>query len=344
MGVQFVISQVSALFAWLFFLSSYHAKRENKMILFQIISGILYSVSYIVAGATTGFLISLFETITAIGYYKTDKDKYIYLFTMPIYVLIGYLSSSSDGLFVLVPIFGSLIDGYGMIRNNKIMVLTGVASNSLWLFYDLYYLEYVTAIGDLLLVISNLTIVFYGVYKYFTRNNIRMCIAKELSDSELESIKKLDEEIYDNEYRWDMNRLKELYLVEKNSYILVKDKKNVVGYVYFINTTPNIYKKVIDGDNIIDEFLPSDIKKYHKNESLYINMNSIVLKREYNNKPIVKRLEKNINRYINNKIKNHYIIKKIYIYVVNEFEERIVKDLGYTKVKKITEECILYEK
>ena len=343
-SIQFILSQVAALAAWLFFAMSYHAKRENKIILFQIISGALYCISYLLAGATTGFLISMFETLTAIGYYKTDKDKYIYLFTLPVYILIGYFSSASDGLFVLVPILGSIIDGYGLIRNNKIMVLTGITSNFLWIFYDLYYLEYITAIGDFFLVASNLSIVLYGTYKYLTRHNIRMSIPKNLTDEDISSIKKLDDECYDSEYRWDVYKLKELYLVEKDSYIIIKDKNDIVGYVYFLNITPDIYNKVIDGDEIVDEFTSDDVRKYRKNENLYININSIVLKREYNNKKIVKRIESTINRYINKKLKSNYKIKEMYIYTVNEFERSIIKDLGYEQVKKITEECILYKK
>ncbi len=343
-SIQFILSQVAALAAWIFFALSYHVKRENKMILFQIISGLLYCTSYIVAGATTGFLISLFETITAYSYYKTDKDKYIYLFTLPIYILIGYFSSSSDGLFVLVPIFGSIIDGYGMIRNNKIMVITGVASNFLWIFYDLYYLEYITALGDLLLVISNLSIVVYGIYKYIKRDNVKMTMPKNLTDDELNIIAKLDEEFYDKVYRWGYYRLKELYLIEKDSYIIIKDKKNIIGYICLINTSLDVYKRVIDGDIMIDDYGPAEVRKYRKNENLYINLNSIVLKREYNNKDIVKRIENYIKKFINKKLKENYKIKEVYIYTVNELEEKIVKDLEFEKIKKITEECILYKK
>ena len=343
MAIQFISAQIFALVAWLFFALSYHTKRENKIIFFQIISGLLYCISYVFAGASAGFLISLFETITAIGYYKTDKDKYIYIFTMPIYILIGFLSSD-DGLLVLIPIFASLIDGYGMIRNNKIMVITGISSNLMWIFYDLYYLEYVTALGDLLLVISNLSIVVYWLIKYAKRDDIKIKITNELSDNEINAIKKLDDECYDNMYRWNFDILKELYLKEKDSYILVKYKKNIIGYAYFINVTEDIYNKVKNSDNIVDNFTEKDVKKYAKREPLYINLNSIVLKREYNNKATVKRIKNSINRYINKKLKDNYKIREIYIYTVNEFEENIAKDLGYTMVKKITEECVLYNK
>ena len=140
------------------------------------------------------------------------------------------------------------------------------------------------------------------------------------------------------------NKLKEMYLVEKNSYIVIKDKNKIVGYVYFINTTKNMYLNVINSNEIIDSFYGSDIKKYQKNDLLYINVNSIVLKREYNNKVIVKRIKKMINKYMNDKRKTYSNIEKSYIYIVNELEEKIAKELGYTKLKKISEECILYTK
>ena len=53
MTIEFILSQVAALIAWIFFMVSYHAKRENKIILLQVISGLFYSLSYFLAGATT---------------------------------------------------------------------------------------------------------------------------------------------------------------------------------------------------------------------------------------------------------------------------------------------------
>ena len=49
-----------------------------------------------------------------------------------------------------------------------------------------------------------------------------------------------------------------------------------------------------------------------------------------------------INKYMNDKRKTYSNIEKSYIYIVNELEEKIAKELGYTKLKKISEECILY--
>ncbi|MBR6072714.1 MAG: YgjV family protein [Bacilli bacterium] len=340
---QFVLSQITALIAWIFFMLSYHAKRENKIILLQIISGLFYSISYLLAGATTGLLISLFETIVEFFYYKSDKDKYIYIFTIPIYIAIGFLSGES-GFLVIIPIAASLIDGYGLIRNNKIMVACGIISNLMWIIYDVYYLEYITALGDLFLVISNLSIVFHGIIKYINRKKVKIYNINELSDKDLEDVKKLDDECYDSIYRWPLSKLTELYLREKDSYLLIKYKDELVGYINFLNVTEDIYNKAMETSELIDSFEEKDILPYHKRERLFINLNSIVLRREYNNIKIKTKIINSIKKYINKKRRNKYNIKHVFIYTVNEFEESIVKELGFNQVKKITEECILYSK
>ena len=177
MTSKFILSQVAAFIAWLFFILSYHAKRENKIILLQVFSGIFYSISYFLAGATMGLFISCFETVNEFIYYKTDKDKYIFIFTIPVYIVIGLLSREVYYL-AIIPIIASIIDGYGLIRNNKVMVGCGTISNLLWIFYDLYYLEYITALGDLIIVISNLSIIIYGIHKYLNRRKIRIYYLK----------------------------------------------------------------------------------------------------------------------------------------------------------------------
>ena len=340
--IIFLLSQLAALLAWVFFAYSYHAKRENKILYLQIISSIFYCVSYLLGGATTGLLISLFETIKEYGCYKSDKDKYIFIFTIPVYILIGLVSEG--GFYALVPIVASIIDGYGMLRNNKIMVICGIVSNFMWLFYDLYYLEYVTAIGDALLVISNLTIVaVWGIKYYFTRG-IKVESNKPITDKILSDIEKLDQENYDFEYRWTLDKMKEIYNKEKDSYILIKDKKKLIGYINILNLNNEVYSNIITSDSMLADSDSNNIENYNKRSKLYLNMNSVVLKREYNNKKMLKRVEKNINLYVNRKVRSGYKVSAVFIYVVNELEEQIATDLGFKKVKNITNECFLYQK
>ena len=342
MDLFFILSQLTALIAWIFFAYSYHAKRENRIIYLQLVSSVFYCASYLLGGATTGFLISLFEAAKEYGYYKTDKDKYIFLFTIPVYILIFMLSE--PGFYTIIPIAASLIDGYGMLRNNKVMVLCGVTSNFMWIFYDLYYLEYVTALGDALLVISNLTIIAVWGIKYFFLKDVKIVTKAQMTDKMIEEIKKLDEENYDAEYRWPFEQLKELYMKEKDSYILIKDKNRIIGYVNILNMNSDLYHTILDSTEMLDDYKEDNIECYNRKRNLYLNMNSIVLKREYNNKKMISKLENSIYKYLNKKIKEGYKINSVFIYTVNELESQVVTDLDFKKVKDINNECFLYVK
>ena len=55
---------------------------------------------------------------------------------------------------------------YNTASLDSIVTRFPLSSNLMWIFYDMYYLEYITALGDLLLVLSNLTIVIYWIIKY----------------------------------------------------------------------------------------------------------------------------------------------------------------------------------
>ena len=61
--MMYVIGQICGLIGWILLLISYHAKRENKVIFYQILASILYIVNYYCLGEMTGLWISLFELV-----------------------------------------------------------------------------------------------------------------------------------------------------------------------------------------------------------------------------------------------------------------------------------------
>ena len=124
MSIIYYVGQLCAFLACILLLISYHAKRENKVILYQILSSILYIVNYFCLGAITGLWISLFELVKSIGYYKTDKDKYIFLYSLPIYLIIIYFTGFN--ILTILAVLGSLIDGYVLLKNKKTMVIGGI--------------------------------------------------------------------------------------------------------------------------------------------------------------------------------------------------------------------------
>ena len=323
-------------------LVSYHAKRENKVIFLQIISSVLYIANYFCVGAMTGFWISIFELIKSIGYYKTDKDKYIFYFTLPIYIII--ICFTGFDVVTMLAIFGSLIDGYVMLKSKRAMVVGGIVSYALWVIYDLVFFDFAGAVSDAFVVISNISILIRGYNKYLHRSNIYTVKSIRISMSTVHAIDKLDKKVLDGEYRWDEETIKNLTKNHKYSYILVKDENKVIGYVNFLNLEKNIYEKMLNSYDLYDDFSKEDIVEFTKNRKAYLNLNAIVLNDDYLNSDTIHKIENAIKRYIRTMRKNRFYIQELCCFAVSHLETKVLEDLGFEKVRDITNECFLYRK
>lgn len=165
-NLHFILVQVIGIIAWLMLVLSYYRKNTNKILVFQIIGTILYCIHYGLLGAWSGLFICAFETIFDYGYYKTDKDKYIYISSIPIRIaggLIGFKSFAD-----ILPICASLIDGYTLTKKKRIVVFGAIISYTLWVIYDIFVMSYSGAITDGIIVLSNISILLFN-YDIFTR-------------------------------------------------------------------------------------------------------------------------------------------------------------------------------
>ncbi len=342
MPIIYYIGQVCAIAAWIMLLASYHSKRENKVIFLQIMSSILYIANYFCIGADTGLWISVFELIKSIGYYKTDKDKYIFYFTIPIYAVIVYFTGFTP--VTMLAVMGSLIDGYVLLKSKKTMVVGGILSYALWTVYDLVFLDFAGAVSDLFVVISNTSILVRGYNKYLHRSNIYTVKSIRISMGTVHEIDKLDKKALDGQYRWDEATIKDLTKDHKYSYILVKDENKVVGYVNFLNLKEEIYNKMVESYDLYDDFTKENTVEFTKNRKAYLNLNAIVLNDDYFNHDTVHKIESAIKRYVRSMRKNRYYIQELCCFAVSPIEIKVLEDLEFEKVRDITNECFLYRK
>lgn len=168
MNLYFIFIQLIGVVAWILLIASYHRENTNKILIFQIISTILYCLHYYLLGAYSGLFICIFEVIIDYGYYKTDKDNYIFLASIPIYIIGGVLSLTS--IIDILPIISSLIDGYTLTKNKKIIVIGAIISYILWVIYDIGVMSYSCAITDGLVALSNISILLFE-YNIINKNN-----------------------------------------------------------------------------------------------------------------------------------------------------------------------------
>ena len=156
----FWLTQLIGIIAWLLIVFSYYGKNTNKILYLQIISTILWCLHYYLLGAYSGLFICVFEVVRDSLYYKTDKDDYIFMASIPIYIIYGI--ASYTGLVELLPVFSSTIDGYTLTKKRKVAVFGAVISYTIWVIYDLAVLSYSGAVTDGIVVLSNLSILLFN--------------------------------------------------------------------------------------------------------------------------------------------------------------------------------------
>lgn len=168
MDYNSMVIQGIGIIAWAMLVLSYYRKDTNHILVFQIIGTVLYCLHYGLLGAWSGLFICAFETIFDFGYYKTDKDKYIYLASVPIRIIGGLVGFHiwTD----ILPILASLTDGYTLTKKKKIVVFGAVISYTLWVIYDLCVGSYSGALTDGIIVLSNLSILLFN-FDIFNREH-----------------------------------------------------------------------------------------------------------------------------------------------------------------------------
>lgn len=168
MSIQFILIQFLGIVAWFFLAASYYRKNTDKILVFQLAGTVLYCIHYLFLGAYSGLLICGFETLFDYGYYKTDKDKYIYIASVPIRIICGLVTFTT--FIDILPICASLIDGYTLTKKKKIVVFGAFISYTLWVIYDICVMSYSGAITDGIIVLSNLSILLFN-YNIFKKRN-----------------------------------------------------------------------------------------------------------------------------------------------------------------------------
>ena len=159
MDLYFYFIQLIGFIAWLLLAFSYYRKDTNHILVFQIISTILFCLHYLLLGAYSGLLICVYEVIRDYAYYKTDVDDYIFMGSVVVYGISAYVTFTT--VLDLFPYIASLIDGFFLTKKRVIVVLGAIVTYTLWLIYDLYAKSYSGAITDGIIIISNLYILIF---------------------------------------------------------------------------------------------------------------------------------------------------------------------------------------
>ena len=159
---KFII-QLIGFIAGIFLILSYFRKNTKKVLSFHVISGLLDFIHYFLLHAYSGAIIYLFESIRDYLYYKTDKEKCIFIISAIIYLSVSFFQVKV--WYDYLPILSSLIDGYSLTLSKKYVTIGACISYSIWVIYNIKVCSIPSIIFDGIIALSNFYILIHGIVK-----------------------------------------------------------------------------------------------------------------------------------------------------------------------------------
>lgn len=343
MDIAFILAQVFAILGWLFLLFSYYREDIQKLLFIQIIAAIFDTASYALLGADAGLLICGFELVKAILYYKTDKDNLIFLVSLPVYAVVAWFSCQEEGLIALLPIIGSVIDGFALTRNKTFATVGGIISSILWVIYDIVILAYSAAATDSIMIISNIFVLILGYSHILRINKLHIVRCRYISRRIYSNIVSLDRNTFSEEYLWSFDQHKDIFNTNSNIILLIKDKKKTIGYVNYIVISEEKYNRIKRAQTFYHSLNSADIAQFGKRRKNYVLIESIAIKKAYESSKMEDFIIKRLKTEFRNKSKQGYHIHGIISAGVSDLEKNVLKNIGFNHLKDYHDKEELYE-
>lgn len=151
-----VIGNIIALVAALLMVYSGYVKDKKKVLVVQSIEVAISSISNLILGGITGFIVNVSNLVRNILCYN-DKLNKIWTFIFLLIVIFISLYFNNLGIIGLFPLISSII--YTLFINTKDIIkfkIINIIAFMLWLIYDLLLKNYVMAIFDISSIITNI--------------------------------------------------------------------------------------------------------------------------------------------------------------------------------------------
>lgn len=340
MTAQVLIAQVFSVISWILLLYSYYKDDIKELILIQILVSIMDILCYIFLGAISGIVVATLELIQGVAFYKTDKAKNIFIITIPFYII--YALFTYHDPIALLPIFATFVDNLSLTRGKTFATIGGIVAQILWTIYDIQVCSYVGAITDVIIIISNLSILILG-YSYIKRVdklNINRC--NYLSNKINDILHQIDKSNYKEDLVFDKSSNKELYDKNKDSLMLINYKNKIIGYINYHVITKDEVDKIMNKRKFDINYSIENITKFKKNAKNYLIINNVSLSKNYQNKESIDLIMDNVKRYLKRKYYQGFKIEQIISPATNSFEKRFLEVSGFIKYKDYSNEATLY--
>lgn len=151
------VGQIIGFIAMAIIVASYQQKSHKKILTFQMVSGLLFTVHYLLLGAYTGAVMNLLGAFRSLVYSNRSK-KWASSVVWPIGFSIAFLVSGIltwDNVFSVFPLIGMLMSSVVLwIEQPKINRILSIPTSSCWLIYNIKTVSYPGIITEIFVLSS----------------------------------------------------------------------------------------------------------------------------------------------------------------------------------------------
>lgn len=151
-------AQIVGIFAIIVFAISPHQKTKKKVLIFQLISNLLYAIQYVLLNAFSAVATNVIGGIKNLIFYFYAKDekeipnKFLYIYIL-IIVIFGVFTF--NGLISIIPILVSILYAYAVWQDNlKVYRIITIIGSISWIIYNFLVGAYVGVAGNVFQLIS----------------------------------------------------------------------------------------------------------------------------------------------------------------------------------------------
>lgn len=155
---MFIIAQIMGIIANILFAISPQQKTKKKVIFFQMLSSIAFSIQYLLLGAYSGIAATLLSMVINLIFWMYSKeDKKIPFYWLGLYIIANIVAGifTYTDIFSIFPIIISILYIYGIwqenLKVNRIIIFFGSIG---WIIYNLMVGAYASSIGNAVSLVS----------------------------------------------------------------------------------------------------------------------------------------------------------------------------------------------
>ena len=339
--LMFIAAQVCTAIGWGFLVFSYTREDIDDLLKAQIAVCVFDIAAYVLLGADAGLLICVFELVKTILYYKTNKDRLIFWLSLIVYTVIAIVTVRE--WFALLPIIGSAVDSFGASKDSRMANICSMVSNTLWAIYDVMIMSYVGALGDSAVVLCNISVLLFGYSRLMHISKLRIVKYTYLSERTLKKIRALDEKSYGPDNTWDKDYQLKAYKKNNDSFLAIKYKHDLVGYINFFNMVPEEYEHLKRVRKMPKEVNLDKVISFKSRRKAYVFVESINVRKEYEKDQMTEMIRKKLAAFVKKRWRQQIYIHGLLGYAMSDYEKELYQIIGFTKVRVFDDESILFE-